>query len=138
MIDEFSFKGLEPDIEAMLRAAADYPRVSPDLRPRVLEEARASHRRRVRSGWFMMTAAMMLMFLGAIHVMESASFRVAAGADVAARHPRDRANPVVGSGGLLASTNSGLGTVASGRDWALVDRFSRLREHHLRMLRRAF
>ncbi len=125
-----------PDVEALIRSAADLPRVSPDLRPRVIEAAGAARQRRGYRRRAVVIAAVALMLVAlpppALQNPDSTSIGHRARLDVS-----DPGRAGFGDQ-LVASSDRRWGGIGSGSEWDLVDNFTRLRRDHLRMLRQAF
>lgn len=139
MIDQFSSD--DGHAESLLREAADcFPAVSPDLRPRVLEAARACHRRRARSRLVVSMAAVVVLLVGIYPPGRSAETphrRLVNAADTAADANRRSPNSIR-CPDLLACVEAVRGTPGIGRDFALVDGFTQLRKQQLRTIHEAF
>jgi len=106
------------DVEALVRAAGSYVRPSDELRPRVLESARAeSHERRAqRRIW---QAALAVALLGAM---------------VAAAASRSDVPPSVSAG--MLQTRAAVQTAEGGAaGWSIVDSFTDLRRRQADLLR---
>ena len=106
------------DAEALVRAAGDYVRPSDDLRPRVLETARAeSHERWAQRRIWQVALAVALLGLC------STSF-----------HGRLTKSAARSAGGLQAAAIAP--HIEAGHDgWSMVDSFTDLRRRHAAMLR---
>lgn len=106
------------DVEALVRAAGNYVRPSDDLRPRVLEAARAESRER-RTQRRMWQLALVVTLLGLFTTAERARWKAAAAAP-----------------GILVEAATLVGSPESGESgWGLVDSFTELRRRHAAMLR---
>ena len=136
MTDPLPSDNLDPGLETLIRSAAELPEVSPDLRPRVIEAAIVARQRRWRRRRATVIAAVTLMFVAlpppAGQSPEDISVGQHTEQDTNAPHPTAYHDQ------LLASTSRLWDGAAAGSDWELVDRFTRLRQDHLRMLRQAF
>jgi hypothetical protein len=106
------------DVESLVRAAGNYVRPSDDLRPRVLETARAESRER-RNRRRMWQLAVVVALLGALTTAEQVRREAAAAAP-----------------GLLVEAAAFVGTSEQGdTGWGLVDAYTQLRRKQAAMLR---
>ena len=131
-----SHEDFEPDVQALVRTAAGLPRLSSDLRSRVVLAAHQCRAQRARRRRAVAVAAGVLLlsmlappagrFAGRLTL-----YRPAPAAQGQAGRQPDR-------GGLLASNDRLWMAAATGDSWDLVDGFSRLRQEQLRMLQQAF
>jgi hypothetical protein len=131
-------RGKDPtgDIEALLRSTAGLPRVSSDLRPRVIEAAIASRERRRHRRRAAVIAAVALCLVAVPPPTERDPDGVRVGQR--AEQPSDPPSPAENGDPLLATSADGWPALEAGGEWELVDRFKRLRAHQLRVLRQAF
>ena len=113
------------EVEALVRSAGDYVRASGDLRPRVLETARAerSERRAQRRIW---QVAILVVLLG----MFTTTVRQGQGI-----FGIERSRAATGAGQLLFSSEALTGSGES--NWEMVDSFTELRRRQAELLRLA-
>jgi hypothetical protein len=114
------------EIEALVRQAGNYVRASDDLRPRVLETARAERRERRAQSW-LWQAAFSVVLLGMLAAAMGQRREV-----TAARQP----GAALEASQVCAREEA---AAATGRDvtWELVDAFTKLRQRHAALLRLA-
>ena len=136
MADSLPTDSFDSGVEALVRSAANLPRISPDLRPRVIEAAIAAGQRRWHRRRAAVIATITLMFVALPPPSAQSPDGISIGhrADQEASQP---GHPAYGDP-LLASSVRLWGGGGTGSEWELVDSFTRLRQDHLRMLRQAF
>jgi hypothetical protein len=123
MNDSLNMFAEDGSLESLIRSARDYVRPSDDLRPRVLENARADcfKRQATRHLW---QAAALVLFSGSV----AAAFFQSLELTAAASYPTvTAAGQLVVPGAAAARTNDA--------SWQMVESFTQLRVQQARLLR---